>query len=237
MVSNFRTYKRKYTKRPRRYAVKKRSSHTVLSRRQVRFKPNYQGFVSGFPKIRKVSLRYCDNFLITSTLGSLGVYSFRANSIFDPDLTGVGHQPMGRDTWATLYNHYVVLGSRIVVKQTSPNNAEKISGVYLSDDTSLPYTSADGFIEAKKGTWKVQNARSVVPATCVSKYSARRFFNVVDVKDNLTRLGSPVGSNPVELAAFNVWAASEDSSTVSLRFRVVIDYIVAFSEPVDIAQS
>lgn len=35
-------------------------------------------------------------------------YVFRANSLFDPDLTGTGHQPRGFDQWATFYGQYKV---------------------------------------------------------------------------------------------------------------------------------
>lgn len=39
-------------------------------------------------------------------------YSFRLNSVFDPNVTGVGHQPRGHDQWATLYRRYLVHGCK-----------------------------------------------------------------------------------------------------------------------------
>ena len=52
-------------------------------------------------------LTYCDTKTITpgSTMAN---HVFRLNSIFDPDFTGVGHQPGFHDQWANLYNQYRV---------------------------------------------------------------------------------------------------------------------------------
>lgn len=57
-------------------------------------------------KIRTV-LTYCD----TKTLspGSTSArHWFRLNSLYDPDSTGVGHQPAFADKWEVLYGHYRV---------------------------------------------------------------------------------------------------------------------------------
>lgn len=56
-------------------------------------------------------LKYCE--LISMSYGALGVpvpYQFRINSIFDPNKSGVGHQPRGHDQWQTFYNRYRVRG-------------------------------------------------------------------------------------------------------------------------------
>jgi len=38
---------------------------------------------------------------------------FRVNSLFDFDLTGTGNQPLGRDTWAAIYDYYKVIEVRL----------------------------------------------------------------------------------------------------------------------------
>lgn len=47
--------------------------------------------------------------------------TFRGNSVFDPDLTGVGQQPRGFDEYAALYGKYYVVKSSysVVVKCTA----------------------------------------------------------------------------------------------------------------------
>lgn len=57
-----------------------------------------------------VRLTYADTFNITlSNAGGGAPWAFRTNSIYDPDYTGAGHQPLMRDLWASQYDYYTVL--------------------------------------------------------------------------------------------------------------------------------
>lgn len=60
-----------------------------------------------------VKLSYADNFRHDVNYGNPARQVFRTNSIFDPDFTGTGHQPMFRDLWASMYDHYTVLACDI----------------------------------------------------------------------------------------------------------------------------
>lgn len=56
-------------------------------------------------------LRYAQEFSVNpSVAGAAVTQQFRVNSLFDPDFTGVGHQPMGFDQLMALYNRYLVYG-------------------------------------------------------------------------------------------------------------------------------
>jgi len=86
---------RKYTKRRA-----KRSTRTTMVNRNpsVLIAPRY---------ITK--LKYAERYSFSAPGSNLaGVQVFNLNSIFDPDRTGVGHQPLGRDQLALLYNRYRV---------------------------------------------------------------------------------------------------------------------------------
>ena len=65
-------------------------------------------------------LVYTDTILLSST-GSVAfnTHTFRANSVFDPDWTGAGHQPTRFDQLAALYQRYEVLKSKIRVQFTT----------------------------------------------------------------------------------------------------------------------
>lgn len=57
-----------------------------------------------------VRLTYADsyNYTINGAAGTLA-RTWSMNSIFDPDVTNVGHQPMMRDLYASQYDYYAVL--------------------------------------------------------------------------------------------------------------------------------
>ena len=174
---------------------------------------------------------------MTSTAGAMQTKIVRANDIFDPDYTGTGHQPMGFDQWAVLYNHFVVLGSKVTCRFVldADENDPAYVGVYISDDTTTPYTDASECIESKKGQTKIL-ARPDKAGHVTATYSAKRFYNVTDVKDNVDRLGSTVTASPTEQALFHYWLQGVNE-TINGDVDVTIEYIVMFSEPKDLAQS
>jgi len=51
-----------------------------------------------FPQSLFTKLTYADEIALAPTIGSYSVNTFSANSLFDPDVTGVGHQPAYYDT-------------------------------------------------------------------------------------------------------------------------------------------
>jgi len=72
--------------------------------------------LSAFPVRLTRTLRYNQSNIID--VGNFGINAqvFRANSLFDPDLTGTGHQPNGFDALMAAYNHFTVLSCKIRVR-------------------------------------------------------------------------------------------------------------------------
>lgn len=222
---------------PRKYTRKtKRKSR--MRRRTKRFS---QGVPSGMPTQRRATLRYATQSTLTSTSGTMSSHLFRANSVFDPDYTSTGHQPMGFDQWASLFNHYVVVGAKITCTVLSDNVTASpfVIGVYLSDDIGLPYTNWYGFKEARKGTQRFFNggAQNTRAQTVSSFYGAKKFYNIKDIRDNFDRIGSLNTGNPSDGAYFVVYHQQVNSTSDAKNIMVTIDYIVDFSEPKNLAIS
>ena len=68
-----------------------------------------------FPQRMFMKHRYVDTVTLQCVVGGItdAAYSYRLNSVYDPDTTVGGHQPQGYDTMATLYNRYIVYGVSI----------------------------------------------------------------------------------------------------------------------------
>lgn len=220
---------------PRRKTYRRKKKRTYR-RRKKKLAP-FQGVPSGFPLQRVQKLRYVDKDTFTCTSGILVSDHWGANCAFDPYLGAGGHQPMLFDTWSAMYNHYVVLGARCQVQFSSVQGEDFVAGVFLNNDIVMPYTSYPGYIEARRGGVKyLTNQTNTKTAYC--NFSAKKYFNVKDVKDNIGRLGSTIAGNPSEVAVFSVWGQPLDQATTqTLTMVVIIDYIVLWSEPRDIVQS
>lgn len=229
------TYKRKYTPRKKTY---RRYVPRSLGPRQ--------GVPSGMPLSRVANIRYCTQGVIGCQEHVIGYYNVRANSPYDPEYNAGGGQPLGWKQWTNLYDQYVVLGSKITAyisykEQNTIDNPPMAVGIYLSDDPKIPYVDWQGLVEARKGTFRMMAPMQAAPVKVMSKYSAKHFFNVSDVKDNLKMIGAPVNADPDDEAVYIIWGNTtgthEATESVALNVNIIIDYIVLFSEPKDLARS
>lgn len=217
--------------------VRKRKYRKRYNRKYVPSK--VIGRPSGFSRLPTVTkLRYTEGFNLTSTAGVLSTHFFRWNSIYAPNATGSGHQPMGYTQWASFYNHYTVLGAklRIIGSVENDSNLYRV-GLLSTDDTSIPYTTADGLVEAGKRPYRLINGLSDQTFDVSLKWSSKKFFGLKDVQDN-DEVGSVIGSSPAELAFCCFWLqAWGGAATVTVNAQVVIEFIVKFKEPKELAVS
>uniref|UniRef100_UPI004047BAAF hypothetical protein n=1 Tax=Flavobacterium sp. TaxID=239 RepID=UPI004047BAAF len=94
----------------------RRSAQTTRKKRgEARMLAGLSSSTFGFPNTITTKLRYCTFLDLTAAGGTVAGNTFAANGIFDPDITGVGHQPLYRDNFAAIYDQYAVLGSKIKV--------------------------------------------------------------------------------------------------------------------------
>ncbi len=218
--------KRKYFKRKRRKARKR--FRTKRRRKRTRIPASIPQRAT-----RRFRCVVAD-VLLTSTAGATNLHLIRANDPVDPfgNISGVGtdYQPIGWDQWSVFFNHYVVTGSKLTTYvSTATSDARGYTGVTL-DSATLPNFTSEYYIERKLGSYRfISQPRNSQKLTC--KYSTRKFFNVVDVKDNLSRLGNDVLSSPTDLAYFRHWWQAAAGASESVRATYILDLVVTFSEP------
>ncbi len=123
--------------RPRRRRGRKRRRRTVRKRR--RRKMRFSKTVA--PYLKRVKMIYVQRVSLDPTAGLLAVNVFRANSLFDPDFSGVGHQPMGFDDMAYLYEKYRVFSVSMKVTFTNADTTYyAVSGIHngVHEETPVP---------------------------------------------------------------------------------------------------
>lgn len=192
---------------------------------------------------RTVKLRYCVNTAVAA--GPPGVMTildrYRANSIWDPNFEVGGNTVLDHTRWASLYNHYTVMGSKITYT-ISPVDA--ITGMVfltkLDDDgtafiASNLYTGWAGDPRVKMKAFNLTSYTSQAQFKFSRTFSARKFFNLKNPAD-VDSVSAQMGANPADQAFYcaAVQAANLGDATPRFTLTVNIDYLVRFSEPKDI---
>lgn len=119
--------------------------------------------------IMRVQLPYVRTATITGT--GIADYVFRGNSVFDPDFTGVGSQPLGHDQWSALYRRYRVLASKIEIHVHSQDSADG-QGMYIVPlNTSAAVLSRTQILEQQGSDYKILALQGAGPsARSMMKY-------------------------------------------------------------------
>lgn len=192
----------------------------------------------GLPKRMMVRQHYIQNYTITSSTGVPNVYKWATNGLFDPDVSGGGHQPYYFDQFGALYNHYTVLGSKITIT-LSPDTATTdpfVAGIYINDDTTTTPTSLNEFLETTRSKYRVSNQAQGSPLVFTNKWSASKTFGGSVLGNDSLR--GTTSANPAEISVFNFFICALNSAdSVTASFIARVDYIVQWSELKDIAGS
>lgn len=192
------------------------------------------------PKTQYVRMRYVDSILISGSTGVIGTQKFKLNSLYDPDQTGTGHQPMGRDQWEVLYRRYGVVGVKATLRWNFATGTSPIEvGGFVSPLVSLTATSFSEIDEQGTAKSSTLSASSAYPYLTTKHYfSAKKFFNIRDMKDNMSDVGQYFGSDPSRIAYLHLFAQAADlTSSISVRVHVTLDYVVMLAEPKELPQS
>lgn len=185
-------------------------------------------------------LRYTDTIFLNPTTGSVATHWFSANGLFDPDITGAGHQPLGFDQYMTMYDHYKVLGSKINVtvlpnSDLSTQLSQQVVTCYLDDNvTATP--DINNMIEQGLTSYRLLGAGPGQKSIRLSKtFSNKRFFKNKKFADSVV---GEATANPSDQAYFNLSSTSVTGGDPGpIACLVVIDYIVQFSERKTLASS
>lgn len=226
---------RRTRKRPRR-TKKTARRKTAIPRSLTSYNTNI-----GLPLTKKVKLSYYETIGLASTSGVAAKHTFNLSGVFDPDVTGVGHQPYGHDQWANMYRHYYVSSARITVKWSNiaTNNIPHIVGITLDKDNSIDPT-LDTRQEKQKGrSIKTLLANSNNVQTVAAVYSPRSFFGIKDPSDD-HQIKALLTADPTLPAYAVIWIQPYDTVSSTSAFvygEVHIDYNVVLYDPVDFAGS
>lgn len=191
---------------------------------------------TGFPK--QMTMRHHYNtppFAFNSSgLVQPNTQQWRVNGMFDPDFSGIGHQPLYFDQVTPIYNHYTVLESEIIVKVTVISDGSEPTespyaafGLYLEDDTSVNPNTYAGMAEQPSAVTSTARFNGE-PHVIRKKWNARQAFGG-NTMDNAQLRGTGA-ANPTEEQFFTFFFTTEPAKTVKIMVEADIIYTAVWTE-------
>lgn len=205
-----------------------------------------------FGRSLRVTMPYFESGLTIPTNGVISglatAYTFRVNSLYDPDYTGTGHQPLGYDQLAPMYKQNVVHACRIKVGVRNYSTDLLIAGIHISRNPTISPYNMKSLIESGPGCFTVlgvgSTSGSLAPdTTCrqeleydvnISDFMANR---AITADDNLR---AAEGANPATIIYAHVIIAK--STAFTYNSDTALDYVLMefdaeFIEPIPLATS
>lgn len=228
MVKPYRKRKTRYARKPKPKSKKAYNGDMLLIT-----KP----YLGGFPKSVFTTLKYVENVTLNVAAGGLNsINVFSANSMNDPNTTGVGHQPRGLDQWHQHYDHHYVKRSRIYVNFVSTDATYPVTvGISLRDSITTESNPND-YVEQDCTSTQLS-----VQAGSKSTAILKKFFDYKRTNNRNYREDDNKASNtgsPAEQQYYHVFAGDMFGNDAgAIKAIVTIFYDACFTELKDLTQS
>lgn len=197
----------------------------------------FNSFGNPYPVHADVSFKYADRISMDAGgSGAVAQYQFSANGMYDPDVTGTGHQPLGFDQWmgtsstTGFYNHYCVAASHISVtafSQASDNTGQAVVLLGLSDDVT---TGIDFNTALENPTYTRVTLGSVGSGHDVQRitkhFNAAHYFGLskssIYAKDDLKGI---YNANPPEQCYYTLYVSSDNPTVNPAAVSLLIEIV------------
>lgn len=154
---------------------------------------------------------------------------FNLNSIYDPDRSGVGHQPLGYDQWAAFYNRYRVIGVKVTVQAANYQSQCGATCAIIGTNSAGLVLASDAIHEQQHMTRMVlSNSAGGKNSGTLSKYfSLSRITGVSDMTYRSSdQYAAQFGANPTETICGHIYwenllAPGGQSSAGVARINVI----------------
>jgi len=223
------------------YAPKKKTTSKKKAKLDVALKmpskvfstPKTSLYGTGFPERMRLKHKYRESLHLTGTAGASATYIFSCNGMYDPNITGTGHQPMFFDNMAALYDHYTVMNAKISVVYIPSPQATITSHnfvVGLLDASAFATNNSNYLGENPSMTSLVVQASANNQVNIITKYwNAERVFGSRALSDSQLRGSS--AANPSEQTYFGIMIQDTLAiGTAEGDISVTIEYDAVWTE-------
>lgn len=177
------------------------------------------------------------------SIGGRTVQQFRINSIYDPDYTGTGTQPLGRDLLAGMYNYYRVLQTDFHCEfAANPKRAEDniwntpwVIGDLVGTNSITYPSDTHVFGQMKRG----RSFLAPCDGSVITRWDRTIYPGKLDetidsggsTNEDLQSVWTPMGSNPAEEQYYTISAEVAEGETARCSLLVHVKYTVQFRQP------
>lgn len=189
------------------------------------------------PVRKLVQFRYCDDIILST--GAAGVmctdYQYRLNSLFDPNLTAAGHQPLGFDQMCpALYGRYKVYRCDFSLVATTPGGTSDIqlsaqvtsAASVLALGGNAPAYVRERFADGTAMLSSSGDRRAVVRASVPIHQVFG--FTQTEFNGDIAEMSAVYNANPVQQALLNFAVGSPAGS--GAESCVVMVELIFFAE-------
>ena len=188
------------------------------------------------PVWMKAKLKYCEVFYTTVIAGGVSDQIFRANSLFDPDRSGVGHQPRGFDQLTPMYNRYRVDSLKWNVKFAAANVVYNCCTAIVNGAQTYTTIIDIGETNRQAPIKTIGIGAATIDYTGempIAKLLGRS--EVAYHTDDTT--GSEITTNPVETVDIHIVVQNPNLTSLVANYTVTFEYTAIFYDPILPSQS
>lgn len=229
--SNYATPAKRARTTPSKYGGKKKALKRYVKRMPSVVSLGRQAF----PKQLSNTLKYATAVTFSLTAGAATPYAFSCNGLYDPDISGTGHQPLYFDQLMAIYNHYTVRSSRCKVSSVGLYfNAATTVQMCIDDDATGP-TTMSSMAERPGAVSAFFNPIIENPYPLRKAWNCRANFGGNPLSD--PELQGTAGTNPTEQQYFQILVGNDTGINQTVTLYIEIEYDAVFNELKTIATS
>lgn len=179
------------------------------------------------PDMMQVRMTYVQKGTLTSAVAVYLATLFRGNSLFDPDFSGVGGQPLGRDEWSNFYTRYRVYASKCHVSFDSEDSADGSVCMVVPCLENTSFLASDTAMETPYARYKTLGISAGINRVNVSNYmESSKLFGVKAINYDVD-YSSTMDNNPPQQWYWHVAVATTDGSSFpNVNYTAKITYYV-----------
>lgn len=173
----------------------------------------------------QMDLVYATTISLDPSVATVAYHTFALNGMYDPDITGTGHQPRGFDQIMLLYRKYQVTKCHVEALAQHVDTNQTYALAMYPDAASTAPSSVENVLERNAVVW--QYCASAVAGAGGESTALQMDVDVVRFMGGHPKGGSDLdfrgtsSANPSQLAYFHLVGWSPDAADIAKAYVTV----------------